>query len=95
MGEINFEAKTDRELLLLTAQKVNDITEIELPLVRTEIKEIQKQMADDRKWRECVTKKIQKPFNFVNTKFLTIVGGTGLIIGTAVYELGRRFGWWE
>lgn len=92
---INFEAKTDRELLLLTAQRVNDISEIELPLVRNEIIGIQKQMSEDRKWRDCISKKVQKPFNFINMKFWCIVSGGGLVLGSAIYELGRRTGWWQ
>ena len=78
MPPIDFEAKTDRELLLLVAQTVNEMNERLLPAMRLEL--------ENHSHRLC---KLETR----RTLLLAAPGG-GIGMGAAVYAIGKVVGWW-
>ena len=93
MEQIEFETKTDRELLVLVAQKTNDIlkhlTTLNDSVARTsrEIAGIKGQLGgistgDSRPRRQVLKDNWQKG------------GLIGAVLSAALYGLGKLCGWW-
>jgi len=76
---IEFEAKTDRELLVLVAQQGNQAV--------IELKRLNGTLG---KHEERLTKLERRPFN-VNWQSITIILS---VVALAMANLGERVGWW-
>lgn len=99
MPEIDFKAKTDRELLLLTAQACNQLTEERLPAIEAEMKGLNTCVrGHEGRLIELETAKAlglnpwyRKPRTYV------ISGGVAsalALIVAIIYALGTAAGWW-
>lgn len=99
MPKINFEAKTDRELLVLTAQKTNE-TASETKRLANELKTLNGTVRshDSRIVELEIKGKMKSPSTFNRvTHFGKGYPGAIVIIGaviSAVYYAGCAFGWW-
>ena len=90
-NDINFEAKTDRELLLLTAQQVNQMS--------ADVRGLREGVDD----HEARLSKVEGRLHGnpcrrkVNGKSLTVklgIPGAGGTLGGIVYGVGKLTGWW-
>ena len=93
MGQhINFEAKTDRELLVITAQTTNHILD-RLDILNGTVRQHSTDIAKLKTKSSCVDER--KPNRFVNA-----LGRSGIIaiiaalIGGILYAFGNGIGWW-
>jgi len=92
---INFEAKTDRELLLLTAQKTNDLCD-KIDILNGTVQE-NKGRIRKLEARPCFT--IPNP-STIKSKVTDSLGRSQFIIliasiaGGVIYAFGKAIGWW-
>lgn len=101
MAEIDFEAKTDRELLLLTAQACNQLTEERLPAIEEQMKGLNT-CVRDHEGRLINLEASRNPLGDNNSWYgkhrtYVISGGVAsalALIVAAIYALGSAVGWW-
>jgi hypothetical protein len=98
---IEFEAKTDRELLLLTATTVNDLAEEKIPELQKQITSIELAARDQDKrlsYREVICEQRHKGNQSLKSNGTAKIAGIGGgSLGGAVlivYFIGRLLGWW-
>ena len=93
--QIDFEAKTDRELLLLTAQIVNVIVQEKLPAIEVKLDELNGTVREHSIELAKVETKYEGNTNHWRDK--KVIGGVSGAIGllvAAFYALGNALGWW-
>jgi len=96
MAKIDFEAKTDRELLVLTAQATNEAKDHLKKLnnsvakheTRITILEIERKIENPANNPTAITKLLNKG------KTPGIVLGVLTLVFTGGYSLGQALGWW-
>jgi formylmethanofuran dehydrogenase subunit C len=100
---LEFEAKTDRELLLLTATTVNDLAEEKIPELQKQITSIELAARDQDKrlsYREVICEQRHKgnqTQSRTGNDVKKVAGIGGGSLGGAVlivYFIGKLLGWW-
>ena len=106
MTEKDFESKGDRELLVLTAYKVDEIHGVKLPAMEKRLKDGERRFKDHETRLVTIetTAQVKKEFGFngMSSKKKAVivvggVGGGGGIIGTAIMLIiaaGKILSWW-
>ena len=110
MAEIDFETKTNRELLILTVQKVNTMSEETLPAIISQVKVTNGTLRDHEK-RLIIMETYQKiadagcennengswfkrQVRRIATSYLGALLTLIALIG-ALYTIGKVLGWWQ
>ena len=91
MPQINFEAKTDRQLLLLVAQASNN-TEEHLRRLNGAILKHEERITGCETISNCIYKTSFSHKLFSNNLFGLGIGGT--LFGGMIYAFGNAMGWW-
>ena len=89
MSPIDFEAKTDRELLLLVAQQTNIITDESLPRLEKHLIELNGTL---KKHDKRITSLERRNPN--SWKAGSAAAGVGAFVAGAAYGVGKLAGWW-
>ena len=94
---INIQSQTDRELLVLTAQTVNEINEVKLPNIEAKLDKIGDRSEANR---ESIIK-LEKTnsdgcnsFRISNKTIVGIGGGIFTMLVSVLYVIGLNIGWW-
>lgn len=94
---IDFEAKSDRELLLLTAQTTNVIVQEQLPALKDQLDELNGTVREHSiKLAKVEIKARYGESHWKDRKVIIgsgVSGALGLLVA-AIYALGNALGWW-
>ena len=93
-NRIDFEAKSDRELLVLVAQVSNAINEEKLPNIVKRLDELSSTVADHSKRLIQVETGGKLNYQRFNRRVATIVTAITTGVCTFIFLLGRWLGWW-
>ena len=91
MSHIDFETKTDRELLILVAQQGNETVD-HLAKLNDRILKHERRMATLEACHGCnISEPTWKSILKVNWQIITWIGCVGALI---IIKIGERLGWW-
>ena len=92
---IDFEAKTDRELLLLVAQQTNALTDESLPRIEKQLSEMNKTLGGHE--QRITALEGSNPGHETGTNWrrpLSVAAGIGAFVAGAIYGVGKLVGLW-
>ena len=93
MERIEFETKSDRELLILVAQKTNDIVK-HLTTLNDSVAKNSRDIAGIKAQQGGIFISDSKPRRQVLKDNWQKVTGLGALLAVVLYELGRLCSWW-
>jgi len=96
---IDFETKSDRELLLLTAQTCNTIVQEQLPDIKDKLDELNGTVREHSIKLAKVETKQKINYQGDNRKNRKVIVGSGIsgaiaLIVAVIYAVGNALGWW-